>query len=174
MRINQPTAWYVLYVKPRHEKKIENLLKEKQIETYLPLVKTIRKWSDRKKMIESPLFPSYLFVKIDFRKDSENVLSIRGFCTFIRFGSEFAKVQDHEIKSIRLLTEMSDVKDIENSDIAIKVGEYRRVQEGALSGLDCEIINVNNVNKIIVRIDSIKHSIMATLPSSFLSELEVI
>ena len=58
-------GWYVLYVKSRHERKVDDLLKENQLESFLPLVKTVRKWSDRNKIIQMPLFPSYVFVKIN-------------------------------------------------------------------------------------------------------------
>jgi len=57
--------WYVVYTTPRGEKKANHRLEEKGIETYLPLRKTIRQWSDRKKKIEVPLFTSYLFVYVD-------------------------------------------------------------------------------------------------------------
>lgn len=170
-KINPSREWYVLYVKSRHERKIETLLRENNIETFLPLVKTVREWSDRKKIIESPLFPSYLFVKINFKKESEKVLAIRGFCFFVRFGVEFAKIQEHEINSIKLLMEIEAPMIVENNETHPQVGEHRKIEVGALCGLGCEVIKVNNENKIIVRIDSMNQNILATIPSSYLTPL---
>lgn len=173
-KIDPSREWYVLYVKSRHERKIEALLKENGIKTFLPLVKTVRKWSDRKKIIESPLFPSYLFVKINFRKESEKVLAIKGFCFFVRFGTDFAIIQEHEINSIKLLMEIEASMEVENNEIQPQVGEHRKIEVGALGGLGCEIIKVNNENKIIVRIDSINQNILATIPSSYLTQLAAV
>jgi transcription antitermination factor NusG len=59
------TKWYAIYTRPRWEKKVNFLLQGKGIESYCPLNKVRRKWSDRIKTIEEPLFKSYVFVKID-------------------------------------------------------------------------------------------------------------
>ncbi|WP_062059831.1 UpxY family transcription antiterminator [Aquimarina longa] len=171
MSVSSPNKWYVLYVQSRHEKKIDALLRENRIETFLPLVKTIRKWSDRKKEVEMPLFPSYIFVKINLKKDVDRVLSVRTPCSFIRFGSEFAKVQEHEINSIRHLMKMNVDMKVENLGMVPKVGEFKKIKQGVLDGMDCEIVKIENEDKIVVRIDSIRQSIVATVPSSDLVEL---
>ena len=63
--------WYVVYVRSRYEKKVHQLLQEKGIESSLPLIKTVRIWSDRKKKVEVPLFKGYVFVYIDIQKDGK-------------------------------------------------------------------------------------------------------
>ena len=63
--------WYALYVRSHHEKKVHQLLQEKNIKSSLPLIKTVRIWSDRKKKVEVPLFQGYVFVKIDIQKDKD-------------------------------------------------------------------------------------------------------
>ncbi len=171
--MNKPlkTGWYVLYVKSCQEKKVETLLQENKINAYVPLVKTIRKWSDRKKVIMKPLFSSYVFVNIKSKRDFHTAIDTNGACAYIRFGSEYAIVSDNEIKRIKFILESDDIKDIENNSKLIRVGEIRTIQEGALCGLDCEIVKINNKNKIIVRISSIQQNILATLPEYYLSDL---
>ncbi len=164
-------GWYVLYVKSRHERKVENLLKEVYLETFLPLVKTMRTWSDRKKMIEFPLFPSYVFVKIENPKDFYKAFSINGACTFVKCGSAYATIRDSEIQKIKFLLTTEDITNVERTTDRLEKGEIALIQYGAFTGLECEILNVNNNNKIIVRIDSINQSITATLPSHYLSKL---
>lgn len=165
------TGWYVLYVKSRHERKVDNLLKEVHLESFLPLVKTIRTWSDRKKMIELPLFPSYVFVKIESATDFHKAFSINGACTFVKCGSVYATIRDIEIQKIKFLLTTEDVIDIEKTTDRLEEGEIALIQYGAFTGLECEILNVNNNNKIVVRMNSINQNITATLPSHYLSKL---
>ena len=57
--------WWALYTKPRHEKKAKLEIEKKGITVYLPLNRVLRQWSDRKKWIEEPLFPGYIFIHGD-------------------------------------------------------------------------------------------------------------
>jgi transcription antitermination factor NusG len=69
--------WYVLYTKPRWEKKVDKALLQKGIESYCPLNRVKRKWSDRIKTIEEPLFKSYVFVRVE-EKDKTEVRYVDG------------------------------------------------------------------------------------------------
>lgn len=169
----QKRGWHVLYVRSRCERKVETLLKEKQQEVFLPMVKTIRKWSDRNKIIEVPLFPSYIFVKINSAKDFHNTLSVDGACAYIKFGREYARVSNEEIMKIKLFLRSEDISDVKSNSKSIEIGEIKMIEHGPLSGLECEIIKVNNENKIVVRIESIQQNITATLPKYYLSELSL-
>jgi len=161
------TGWHVLYVKSRHEKKVHDLLVDISIETFLPLVKTIRVWSDRKKTILKPLFPSYIFVNISSSLDFHKALSVNGACRYISFGSNYAKVPNKEINRIKFLTGTEGVSQIETNDILPKIGEKRKISYGMLNGLECEIVKVKNKCRVIVRIESLKQNITAIVPISF-------
>ncbi|WP_271730115.1 UpxY family transcription antiterminator [Aquimarina algiphila] len=161
--------WYVLYVKWNHEKKIEGILKENSLVSFLPMVETIKTWSDRKKKVKVPLFPSYIFVQISNRKELERVLSIKGAYCFIKFGGEFATIREEVIKKIRFIVDSKDITDIKNNLQVPKIGEIKRIKIGPLKGLDCKILNINNRSKLIVEIDSIKTSIIATIPTWYFS-----
>ncbi|MBW1295659.1 UpxY family transcription antiterminator [Aquimarina litoralis] len=165
------TGWYVLYVKSCQEKKVHDLLQEDQLESFLPVVKTIRKWSDRKKIVFKPLFTSYVFVKINSPMDFHKALSVNGACAYIRFGSEYAIVKDQEILNIKLFLGSNELSDIETSNRSFKIGEIKKINYGSLSGLECEILKVNNTNKLIVRIDSLQQSIIATVPSCHIVDI---
>ncbi len=168
--MNCSIGWHVLYVKSRCEKKVLESLKEKSLEGFLPLVKTVRKWSDRKKIVHKPLFPSYVFVNINSSLEFHKALSVSGACAYIRFGREYAKVTESEINRIKFLVGSQDITDIETNSELPKVGETKTILCGALTGLECEVLNVNNANKIIVRINSLQQNITATLPSYYFEE----
>ncbi len=162
------SSWYVLYVRSRQENKVNTLLQEKGFDTYLPMVKTVRQWSDRKKIIDLPLFPSYIFVNLKSEKELSKALSICGACSYIRFGNEYAKVSNEEIKKIKYLINTDGVDDIHLENQLFTKGEKYKIIYGPLEGLECEILQCDQKSKIIVRINSIQQNIVATLPKSFL------
>lgn len=165
-------GWYVLYVKSCWEKKVHESLKEISLESFLPQVKTIRQWSDRKKTILKPLFPSYVFVNINSSLEFHQALSVNGACAYIRFGKDYARVKEKEITQIKLLIGDENISEIETDSKLPKVGEIRRISYGSLNGLDCEIIKADNHNKLIVRIDSLRQNITAVIPFHLLEEIQ--
>ena len=167
-------GWYVIYVNPNSEKKVYERLKDISLESFLPQIKTIKQWSDRKKTILKPLFPSYVFVNINSSLEFHKALSVYGACAYIRFGKEYARVTEKEINQIKLLIGDKNISDIETNVELPKIGEVKKIAYGSLNGLDCEIIKADNHNKIIVRIDSLQQNIMATIPSYVLSKASII
>jgi len=170
---NFKNKWYLLYVKPRHEKKVVKLLLENNIEAFSPMVNVVKQWSDRKKIVKQPLFPSYVFINVYNSSDFYKPLSIQGVYSFVRLGNERASVKESEINQIKLLIENEDLSDIESNDEVFKIGDKTKITHGLLNGLECQIINVNNQNKIIVRIYSLQKNITAVLPNHCLSKLYV-
>ncbi|CAM1363010.1 NusG antitermination factor [Tenacibaculum sediminilitoris] len=161
--MNFNNGWYVLYVKPRWENKVNESLKEIYLESFLPQIKTIKQWSDRKKTILKPMFPSYVFVNISSSLDFYRALSVNGACAYISFGREYARVTEKEINQIKFLVGDKKVTNIETNIDLPKVGETKKITYGPLSGLDCEVVKVDNQNKIIVRLDSLRQNIVATV-----------
>ena len=102
--------WYALYTRSRHEKKVDYQLREKGIESYLPLQRVLRKWSDRKKWVEEPLFRCYVFVHVD-PANRLRALQTFGVVRFVTFSDEPAVVRDDEIENIRrILRESPDAE----------------------------------------------------------------
>lgn len=168
------SGWYVIYVNPNSEKKVYERLRNISIESFMPEIKIIRKWSDRKKTILKPLFPSYVFVNINSYLEFHKALSVNGACAYIQFGKEYARVTEKEINQIKLLIGDKNISDIETNVELPKIGEVKKITYGPLNGLDCKIIKADNHNKIIVRIDSLQQNIMATIPSYVLSKISII
>lgn len=169
METNTVSHWHVLYVKHRHEKKVAQILQGKNIEVFLPLIKTIRIWSDRKKKIYSPLFMRYLFVKLITKKDFHYALSTEGVINYVKFGSTYARVRAKEISQIKQLLNMEDASEIKVENNLPSKGQKMKISYGMLHGLDCEVIQVNNKSKVVVRIKSFQYNITALVPSLYLS-----
>ena len=166
--MNFKTGWYVLYVRANHEKRTHNLLQEHQLESFLPTVKKIRKYRNCKKSIFAPLFPSYVFVKLNSTLDLYRALSLKSSCAFVKFAERYALISEEEISRIKLLSKIDGIKEIEVDSKPIKIGEIKLLTVSPFEGLECEVMNVKNKNKIIVRIKSIRQNITATVPSNYI------
>jgi len=127
--------WFALHVKSRHEFVTNGELMKKGIETFLPSIKKWRQWKDRKKLIDFPLFPGYLFVH-SYPNPEEfiNVLKTKGAVTFISLESgNPTPVPSEEISSLKLLIENGKELDIYPH---LKEGTWVRVKRGALKGAE--------------------------------------
>jgi len=127
--------WYAIYVKSRHEFVTEGELRRKGIETYLPSVKRLSRWKDRKKFIDFPLFSGYLFVHVQQRPEEFlNVLRTRGVVTLLSSEPGYpTPVPSEEIGSLRLLVESGKELDIYPD---LKEGTRVRVKKGPLKSAE--------------------------------------
>lgn len=109
--------WFVIYTKPRWEKKVYASLLKKDVEVWCPVQKVQKQWSDRKKIIEEPLFKSYLFVQINYTSERLRVLMTDGALNFVHYLGKPAIIRDQEIDIIkRYLNEEKSKIDIISSD----------------------------------------------------------
>ena len=159
--------WIAVYTKPRHEKTVENELLKKGFEVYLPILKERRKWSDRKKWVEFPLFRSYIFVRTEI-KNSLFVLQTMGVVKVVKFGGEVAVIQNDSIQAIKLMIEGGYMP--EAIDYFVK-GETVEVKNGPLKGLIGEVIRVDNNDRLVVRVDAIQHSISVQIDRGYLKSV---
>lgn len=148
-------AWYALYTRPRHEKKVRDQLTEKNIETYLPLRRVLRRWSDRKKWVDEPLFRSYVFVHTE-EEARLRALRTPGVIRVVSFQGQPAKVRDEEIENIRWI--LKEMPDVESGD-PVYPGEHVEVMRGALRGLKGRLIQVQGSHRLVVLIESIRQAL---------------
>lgn len=160
-------GWYLIYTKPKHERKVAHQLKEKNVSYFLPETKVLRKWSDRNKIIDVPLFPSYIFVSIDKLEDYYIGLECEGVLYYVRFGKEMAKVQENVINGLKLVT--NDGENVEVTSETFQAGQKYIIQHGVFSGLPCEVVDYKSKKKILVRIQLLNRSVLADISSSLIN-----
>jgi transcriptional antiterminator RfaH len=160
--------WYPIYTKARAEKQAALALEQKGIEVYLPLQRQLKHWSDRKKWVEQPLIPSYLFVKIN-PADISKVLMCRGISRFIYFSKEIAIIPERQIDQLRLL--LANATDLEVAEKKIEKGQNVVVKAGPLQGLKGELVSYHSTQRLLVRLDYISESILVQISRSFLEAL---
>jgi transcription antitermination factor NusG len=160
--------WYACYTRPRAEKLVYERLIENGVETFLPLQKTFRVWSDRKKLVEKPLLPSYIFVKTR-RKKFPDVFKIPGLVKFVNFEGQPASIPQREIDNLRLL--INSEEEIEVTTEKFERGDGVEVISGSLVGLTGELIKVGRRNRFIIRIDSLEQNLVLNIPRTFLKKI---
>lgn len=152
--------WYAVYTRPRWEKKVNRLLTEKGIESYCPLNKVRRKWSDRYKMVEEPLFRSYVFVKVE-DKERTAVRMISGVINFVYGESKPAVIREKEIQTIKkFLNEYENVM-VQEAQV-FKPHQRVKITQGPLMDQEGEVINVKN-RQVRVAIDSLGYILIASI-----------
>jgi transcriptional antiterminator RfaH len=160
--------WYAIYTRPRAEKQVYERLVEAEIETFLPLQRTCREWSDRKKFVEKPLLSSYVFVKTN-NHDFPKVYNTRGVVKFVTFEGAPASIPQKQIDNLRLL--INSDAEIEISSINFAQGDNVEVVSGSLVGLTGELIKIGNRNRVVVRIDKLNQNLILKIPRTFLKKI---
>lgn len=139
--------WYVLYTKPKWEKKVAERLAQIGVECYCPLITQIKQWSDRKKKVEVPLFNSYVFVQLS-EIDRNSVFNIPGVVRYLFWLGKPAVVRDEEINIIKSSLKATNVSDI--SVTSIQVGDKIKLESGAFTNQDAIVQEVSRTHYILV------------------------
>jgi transcription antitermination factor NusG len=154
--------WYAIYTRPRWEKKVNTLLLQKGIECYCPLNKVRRKWSDRIKIVEEPVFKSYVFVKIDEEGRTE-VRMTSGVVNFVYWNGKPAVIKEKEIQIIkRFLDEYESVQAVK---VDFKPEDRVLVISGPMMDQEGRVLEVKNKTAKVC-IDSLGYILIADIEKS--------
>ena len=162
--------WYAIFTKPRSEKKVYQRMLDQDIDAFLPLVKTVRQWSDRKKTVEVPLISSYIFVHMEER-DLYKTLPIQGTVNVLKHLGKPAKIRAVEIENLRILSGTSENHHIENC-VNVLSGDEVEVINGPFMGLIATCVREGQNHRVIVKIDSLGSCFTVNIPLSFLRKIK--
>jgi transcription antitermination factor NusG len=151
--------WFALTVKPQHERAVAGALKVKDLEEFLPLYRDRRRWSDRIKELELPLFPGYVFCRFDpCRKAS--VLATPGVRSVVSFGRTPVPLAESEIESIRAMIA---------SGLPVgpwpflNTGQTVRIEHGPLCGLEGILVQLKDAWRVVVSVPLLQRSVSVEL-----------
>ena len=164
---NFHSGWFVIYTKPRHEKKIAVNLGHAGIDCFLPCIKQLRCWSDRKKFIDEPLFPSYVFVKLENSQNYFTTLTISGILYYVREGGRIAIVSETIIDNLKHIVSDPE-RHIEVTAEKISTGKILLIKEGPFTGFSCEVIQHKGKEKLLVRIQLLQRNVLLDVSSEYL------
>ena len=156
----EPAQWFAVHTRSRHEKKVAEELEQRGILNFLPVMRQVRRWSDRKKVVDFPLFSCYVFVQIVPTPAARvSVLSAYGVLGFVG-PHQGTPISPEQIESIRTLV-LNDVHLTPES--YIRVGQRVRIRGGALDGVEGVLAGAGKDRKLIVSVDTIQRSISVAL-----------
>jgi transcriptional antiterminator RfaH len=164
----QIPKWYVAYTRSRNERKVEWQLNNINIAAYVPVRKYLKQWSDRKKLVEEPLFKSYVFVHVT-PLEYNRAITIPGFVRFVHHCGKPAQITDKEIEVIRVaVVKYTDIEIIEKKWV---IGNRAIVVKGALKGHFGVIVQFRGKHRVAFAIESLGLALLVDIPLNYLEKI---
>jgi transcription elongation factor/antiterminator RfaH len=161
------TRWYAAYTNPRHEKRVGQQMEGRRIDCFVPLYKSIRRWKDRRKQLELPLFPGYVFVHMAL-KDRLQVLRLPGVVQLVSFNGRPAALPDIEIEALRERL----IRNVHAEPHPyLKIGKRVRVHSGPIAGLEGILVRRKDKFRVVISIHMIQRSIAVEVDESEIEPL---
>jgi len=156
-----PKEWFAVRTRPRHEKVVTKQLETSGIESFLPLSPQVRSWSDRRKVIELPLFPGYVFIRTSQATQARvQVFRARGVLSFVGIKNQPTPIPESQIGAVRSLMQAQ----LEcRPHPYLNIGQRVRIQSGVLQGLEGILVRIANDQSLIVSVDLIQRSVAIRL-----------
>lgn len=150
--------WFALHTRARHEKRVADRLLEQGLSTYLPLVKETHRWSDRKKIVELPLFGCYVFAKFapTSSQDRLKICRTDGVLQILGMRGEAVPIPEQQIDAVRVLVNEQMPYSMHPF---LKIGERVRVRGGAMDGVEGILVARNGDRTLVVSVDVIQRSL---------------
>ena len=156
-----PCEWFAVRTRPRHEKVVTSQLENSGIETFLPLCPQVRSWSDRRKIIDFPLFPGYVFVWTSPATQTRaRIFQIKGILGFVGPNNQATPIPPHQIEAVRSLLK-AQIECRPHPYLA--AGQRVRIQNGALKGLEGILVRIANDHSLVVSVDLINRAVSIRL-----------
>lgn len=162
------TAWYALQVRTRKESYVASQIQGNGIECLLPTYKSVRKWSDRVKELEQPLFPGYLFCRFDYF-NRRPVVTTPGVLQIVGYGRTATPLSDAEIQALQLAVSSGIPK---QPWPYLEVGQRVRVNYGTLTGLEGILVSVKGNHRVVLSVTLLQRSVAMEVETSWLSPIK--
>lgn len=156
--------------KPQKEMTVYNQIYKKNIEVYLPLIETVKYWSDRKKIVNVPLFPGYLFVHADEKERYEAISNTSGALRYLMYQKRFAVLSDDEVKNIKI--SLIEPERIKIEDTNFYEGDFVEITHGIFRGLKGMIVQFHGNYKLMVSIVEMNTTFSVQLNNSEVKLIE--
>ena len=163
--------WFAIYTKPRLEKKVHERLVRNGIESWCPIQKVVKQWSDRKKTIEEPLFRSYVFVKIDYAKERLPTLMVDGVLNFVHYLKKPAIIKYQEIENIQLYLNEKDAKVELRAIQGFKLETKVKVTQGVFMDKEGTVYREGK-KKVYVQLESIGQIMVVEFSIAHLEKID--
>ena len=163
LHLQTPPLWYAVRVRSNYESNVSTVLEDKGIEKFLPTYQSRRRWADRIKTLDLPLFPGYVFCRIPL--DQRNlVLTTGGVVDIVRVGRVPAPVSDAEIEAVRAVVQSRTHAE---PWPYLKIGETVRIHSGSLAGVEGILIRVKTSWRLVISITLLQRSVAVEIDAAY-------
>ena len=166
--MQSPARWYAAYTAPRHEKSVQQHLESRSVEHFLPLYKSARMWNGRRAIVQMPLFPGYLFVRIS-AEHRMGVLEVPGVLNIVSTHGKLAPLADGEVETLRATLELRKSEPC----LPLARGKKVRIMRGPLCGLEGVVVKEARQLRMVVSVDCIKQAFAVELDASDLESVAI-
>lgn len=160
--------WYAVQCWLRKESLVATQLEGQGFECFLPKYKSVREWSDRKKEVERPMFPGYLFCRFDYTQRRPVVVT-PGVMQIVACGRTPSPIEDSEIQAIQIAV-ASGVPG--QPWPYLEVGEKVRIHTGTLSGLEGILVNFKGNHRVVLSVTLLQRSVALEVDLSWVTSLD--
>lgn len=167
MTAEQALEWYALYTRARHEKTVDRKLESMGFESFLPLQRVLSQWKDRKKWVEKPLFPGYLFVRAA-RENVGHIWAVRSVVQVLGDGTGPLAVPEDQVL---------DVRQMVTSEMPaepwpyLEAGQRVRVLDGPLIGMEGFVVEQEKRCRLVISVNMLGRSVAAEIDRENLEPL---
>jgi len=150
-------SWFAVYTRPRHEQKVDRQLRERGITSFLPVVRETHRWSDRLKAIDAPMFPCYLFVRINtVTRARTTVLGVPGVAGFVGVRGAPLPIPSSEIEALqRLVANRMDCQ----PHFVVTTGRRVRILGGCLDGVEGHVVRYDGDDRLVIAVSGIERAV---------------
>jgi transcription antitermination factor NusG len=152
---HSPCAWYALYTRHQHERRVAHILTNKGFETLLPLYQTARRWKDRTKLLFLPLFPCYVFLNGGLERRLD-IMTTPGIHALVSNAGQPAAIPREEIDAVRRAVESGSR--VEPHPL-LKCGERVRVKCGPLVGIEGILARKKNLYRLVLSVEMLGEAV---------------
>jgi transcription antitermination factor NusG len=149
------STWFALRVRPKQEKAVATNLSRLGFDEYVPLQQVRRRWSDRVKVLDAPLFPGYIFCRFTY-SDRLRVLNAPGVESVVGFGKTDAAVEDSEIEAVRTL--VASGKPLVHLPF-LRIGQSVLIERGPLAGIRGVVLRDESAWRVVVSVEALDRSV---------------
>lgn len=160
--------WYAVYTRSRHEKVVAEELWRKQIESFLPLREVVSQWKDRRKRVQLPLFPGYLFAHVPIRENRLDILKVESVVRIVGFNNQPTPIPDEQIQGVKTLV----FSTLEFDPYPyMGIGDRVEILRGPLRGLRGILLEKKNKYKFVLSVDLIQQSVACEIDAAYVEKV---
>jgi transcriptional antiterminator NusG len=164
--------WYACYTRARHEKQVEAQLRQRGMESYLPLVQQVRQWSDRKKTVQFPMFPSYVFGRFTLT-DLHAVLTTPGVSTIVRANGYPTPIPPGDLDNVKhFVAALADSGLEPDPRPFLSEGQWVRVMEGPFEGVEGVVVEARGRKRVLVGLAAIGQGLEIDIDTRLLKAIK--